>query len=255
MNFNPLEPAKFGRRRPKTAKRQENETQPFSEPTSPVREKSLPFTPVPPPPRITDDDIDTPVTTTTLTEPQQPRPPRQPRIRTGSGDIRNTEQKENAAEDKERKGFGRREQRKGSAKDTSSGTSGGWFGTSVANTGHPNRETTKDKEDETDGEGSEKITKISRSSSILSIPTLDTTELASAPALPTNRLKTIQQLDSELMASTGALVEPPTSLSGVDLSLLVGTALRPPNEVLEENVPWDWDVVWQEVKDELEGIC
>ncbi|KAI9093468.1 intraflagellar transport protein 43-domain-containing protein [Phlyctochytrium arcticum] len=89
---------------------------------------------------------------------------------------------------------------------------------------------------------------------IMVIPDLDDvqeddmmTTVAAAPAVPVNRFKTIKELDNELMASTGQLVEPPTSVAGIDVSLLVSLALVSPDEVQEADTHWDWDVIYTEV--------
>ncbi|TPX54513.1 hypothetical protein PhCBS80983_g05891 [Powellomyces hirtus] len=75
--------------------------------------------------------------------------------------------------------------------------------------------------------------------------------VASAPAVKVNRFKTMQELDGELVASSGQLIEPPTSLAGIDVSLLVAMALNPPDQLVEPDVHWDWDVVFTEVTSDL----
>ncbi|KAJ3414201.1 hypothetical protein HDV05_006906 [Chytridiales sp. JEL 0842] len=69
--------------------------------------------------------------------------------------------------------------------------------------------------------------------------------VAAPPSLKVNRVRTIRDLDSDLASSTGLLNE--TALSGIDLSLLTSVALCPPDQVLEEDKHWDWDVLFTEV--------
>ncbi|KAJ3159968.1 Intraflagellar transport protein 43 [Geranomyces michiganensis] len=90
------------------------------------------------------------------------------------------------------------------------------------------------------------------------IPDLDAVQddemlvtVAVAPAVKVNRFKTMQELDGELLASTGQLIEPPTSLAGIDVSLLVSLALNPPDQLIEPDVPWEWDVTFTEVTSDL----
>ncbi|KAJ3023314.1 Intraflagellar transport protein 43 [Thoreauomyces humboldtii] len=75
--------------------------------------------------------------------------------------------------------------------------------------------------------------------------------VAAAPAIKVNRFRTMHELDGELLASTGQLIEPPTSLAGIDVSLLVSMALNPPDQLAEPDVPWDWDVTFTEVTSNL----
>ncbi|KND03813.1 uncharacterized protein SPPG_01269 [Spizellomyces punctatus DAOM BR117] len=94
---------------------------------------------------------------------------------------------------------------------------------------------------------------------IMIIPDLDDvqddemlTTVAAAPAVKVNRFKTIKELDGDLMASTGQLVEPPTSIGGIDVSLLVSIALVPPDQVIEPDIHWDWEVIFTEVTSDLQ---
>ncbi|KAI8815817.1 intraflagellar transport protein 43-domain-containing protein [Fimicolochytrium jonesii] len=80
------------------------------------------------------------------------------------------------------------------------------------------------------------------------------TEVAAAPVIKINRFKNMQELDGELLASTGQLIEPPTSLAGIDVSLLVSTALIPPDQLVKPDVQWDWDVIFTEVTSDLHVI-
>ncbi|KAJ3146647.1 Intraflagellar transport protein 43 [Geranomyces variabilis] len=81
------------------------------------------------------------------------------------------------------------------------------------------------------------------------------TTVAVAPAVKVNRFKTMQELDGELLASTGQLIEPPTSLAGIDVSLLVSFALSPPDQLVEPDVPWEWDVTFTEVTSDLHPVA
>ncbi|KAJ3162910.1 Intraflagellar transport protein 43 [Geranomyces variabilis] len=81
------------------------------------------------------------------------------------------------------------------------------------------------------------------------------TTVAVAPAVKVNRFKTMQELDGELLASTGQLIEPPTSLAGIDVSLLVSLALSPPDQLVEPDVPWEWDVTFTEVTSDLHPVA
>ncbi|KAJ3169697.1 Intraflagellar transport protein 43 [Geranomyces variabilis] len=81
------------------------------------------------------------------------------------------------------------------------------------------------------------------------------TTVAVAPAVKVNRFKTMQELDGELLASTGQLIEPPTSLAGIDVSLLVSLALNPPDQLVEPDVPWEWDVTFTEVTSDLHPVA
>ncbi|KAJ3126847.1 Intraflagellar transport protein 43 [Nowakowskiella sp. JEL0407] len=60
------------------------------------------------------------------------------------------------------------------------------------------------------------------------------TSIAAPPTVKQNRVKTIRELDR-----------------GIDLSVLTSVALLPPEMVMEEDRPWDWDILFTSVSSEL----
>ncbi|KAJ3123502.1 Intraflagellar transport protein 43 [Physocladia obscura] len=71
------------------------------------------------------------------------------------------------------------------------------------------------------------------------------TTIAAPPSLKVNKVKTIRELDNELVISTGMLNE--HGFEGIDFSLLTTFALCPPEMVYEEDKHWDWDVTFTEL--------
>jgi len=73
-----------------------------------------------------------------------------------------------------------------------------------------------------------------------------TQEVTQAPLVAVNRVTTYKELDSDLMKHVAFL----TLDNEIDLKLL-GKALCPEPDLVEEDVPWEWDQLFTEVTSEL----
>eukprot|EP00118_Oscarella_pearsei_P004013 m.16658 g.16658 ORF g.16658 m.16658 type:complete len:182 (+) comp27056_c0_seq3:260-805(+) len=74
-----------------------------------------------------------------------------------------------------------------------------------------------------------------------------TTQIAAPPSVQVNRLDTFRKLDTDLHRHAGL-----STLGGeIDLKLLT-KVLYPESDVLEDDVPWEWDRLFAEVASELQ---
>ncbi|KAI9193266.1 intraflagellar transport protein 43-domain-containing protein [Polychytrium aggregatum] len=80
------------------------------------------------------------------------------------------------------------------------------------------------------------------------------TTMASAPAVKTNAVKTINELDNELSLTMMGNMYEGLDLKGIDLSLLATRALCTPQDVIEHDTHWDWDVLFTEIATQMEQI-
>ncbi|KAJ1567400.1 Intraflagellar transport protein 43 [Cladochytrium tenue] len=77
------------------------------------------------------------------------------------------------------------------------------------------------------------------------------TSLAAAPSVKVNKVRAFRDLDADLASSTGILSE--GSTGGIDLSRLCALALYPPDQVFEDDRPWDFDVILTELASDLDA--
>ncbi|KAJ3274671.1 Intraflagellar transport protein 43 [Borealophlyctis nickersoniae] len=77
------------------------------------------------------------------------------------------------------------------------------------------------------------------------------TSVAAPPSVKVGRVKTIRELDGEVVKTKGVVSEPP-SAAGIDLTLLSSIALCPLDQITEPDAYWDWDVIFTEVSSEIQ---
>lgn len=75
-------------------------------------------------------------------------------------------------------------------------------------------------------------------------------DMVMAPHVAVNRVATFKELDTDLTRHTGFLSLKLQDGGEIDLKLL-GEALSGENEVVEEDVPWEWEQIFTEVSSEL----
>lgn len=75
-------------------------------------------------------------------------------------------------------------------------------------------------------------------------------DMVMAPHVAVNRVATFKELDTDLIRHTGFLSLKLQDGGEIDLKLL-GEALSGENEVIEEDVAWEWEQVFTEVSSEL----
>ncbi|KAH9515104.1 Intraflagellar transport protein 43 [Bulinus truncatus] len=73
-----------------------------------------------------------------------------------------------------------------------------------------------------------------------------TTKVASAPNVAVNRVATYRELDNDLLKQAAFL----TLDNDIDLKLLI-KSFSPPEDLIEDDKPWDWDRLFTEVSSEL----
>ncbi|XP_055879345.1 intraflagellar transport protein 43 homolog A-like isoform X2 [Biomphalaria glabrata] len=71
-------------------------------------------------------------------------------------------------------------------------------------------------------------------------------KVASAPNVAVNRVATYRELDNDLLKQAAFL----TLDNDIDLKLLT-KALSPPEDLIEDDKPWEWDRLFTEVSSEL----
>ncbi|KAI8811196.1 intraflagellar transport protein 43-domain-containing protein [Cladochytrium replicatum] len=92
------------------------------------------------------------------------------------------------------------------------------------------------------------------------------TTIAAPPLVKVGRVKTIRELDNDLANGPGSIIDvrlyqrflitsnkskQNTNVMGVDLSILSNSALCLPEHVMEEDRPWDWDILFTQISSEL----
>ncbi|KAJ3220323.1 Intraflagellar transport protein 43 [Clydaea vesicula] len=76
--------------------------------------------------------------------------------------------------------------------------------------------------------------------------------VAAPPSVKVNRVKTIRELDFESSAYGANLAnERKNIINGIDFSVLSAIALSPPEQCEEEDVHWDWDVIFTEISSQF----
>jgi hypothetical protein len=76
--------------------------------------------------------------------------------------------------------------------------------------------------------------------------------IAVAPHVPLPPPRTISELENDIDAGSGFLNQmQQASLPGLDLSVLIKNAMCPFNQLDEQDAPWEWDMVFTKVRNEM----
>ncbi|ORX70369.1 hypothetical protein BCR32DRAFT_250203 [Anaeromyces robustus] len=77
------------------------------------------------------------------------------------------------------------------------------------------------------------------------------TTVAAPPQIKVNRIPTMRELESEFINSSEEYLN--EVYLGIDLSFLSNNSLCYPDQIMEEDKHWDWDMLFVEVASEIQN--